>query len=97
MIVLRLQTALLEQSCNNSVYYTRTDSGFGFKQALLYRASVFEISLKILQGRAAPEVKSRLYENTEVRYNNPTHPSPCYYVLFYSFARYPYDSYRSFG
>ena len=26
--------------------------------------------LKILQGRVAPEVKSRLYENTEVRYNN---------------------------
>ena len=26
--------------------------------------------LRILQGRVAPEVKSRLYENTEVRYNN---------------------------
>ena len=26
--------------------------------------------LRILQGRAAPAVKSRLYENTEVRYNN---------------------------
>ena len=28
------------------------------------------IKLRILQGRVAPEVKSRLYENTEVRYNN---------------------------
>ena len=26
--------------------------------------------LKILQGHVAPEVKSRLYENTEVRCNN---------------------------
>ena len=25
-----------------------------------------------MQGRVAPEVKSRLYENTEVRYNNLT-------------------------
>ena len=54
---------------------------------------MFEIQLKILQGRAAPEVKSRLYENTVVRYSNPTHPSSCYYVLFYSLARYPYDSF----
>ena len=28
------------------------------------------VKLRILQGRVAPEVKSRLYENTEVRYNN---------------------------
>ena len=26
--------------------------------------------LKILQGREAPEVKAKLYKNTEVRYNN---------------------------
>ena len=26
--------------------------------------------LRILQGRVAPEIKSRLYENTKVRYNN---------------------------
>ena len=31
---------------------------------------VHEAQLRILQGRVAPEVKSRLYENTEVRYNN---------------------------
>ena len=30
----------------------------------------YAIKLRILQGRVAPEVKSRLYENTEVRYNN---------------------------
>ena len=35
------------------------------KQFKLVRAQ-----LKILQGREAPEVKSKLYENTEVRYNN---------------------------
>ena len=29
-----------------------------------------EMQLRILQGRVAPEVKSRLYENTEVRYKN---------------------------
>ena len=28
------------------------------------------LKLRILQGRVAPEVKSKLYENTEVRYNN---------------------------
>ena len=28
------------------------------------------MKLKILQGREAPTVKSRLYENTEVRYND---------------------------
>ena len=35
---------------------------------------------RILQGRVAPEVKSRLYENTEVRYNNPTLRAPMFLV-----------------
>ena len=33
-----------------------------------------------MQGRVAPEVKSRLYENTEVRYNNPTLRTPMFLV-----------------
>ena len=44
--------------------------------------SVFELLLRILQGRVAPAVKSRLYENTEVRYNNPTLRAQLFLVSF---------------
>ena len=48
---------VLERGITNHRDYKRIEAASGYK-------------LRILQGRVAPEVKSRLYENTEVRYNN---------------------------